>query len=807
MNEQMNFRWDVLSAVFLASVAVLLFEMAQIRAFSYSLPPSLAYIGISLAMTGFGIGAMMLSLMPSLATAQSRRTLSLLVILQAVFMIASSSIFARVSWNCILNLNEGVLPLILKILMPCTLPYFFGGLFLAIIFSSVTHCIGKVYFWNLLGSGVGAVLITLLLTPFGAEKVIGVAAVLSVVSGLLLAIPAHRITAGGAIALLIALFLVFPHLEIVFPFKPDPKDATGFYMLTKSRDRGEGSKIEREFSEWNLVGRIDVWKQEGKSLSTPEETDYRLLTVDSGSSTVLICDPGKDEWGKELFEETVYGLAYLAKPNPDEVLVIGTGGGTDVQTALHWGAGNVTAVEINSSTFGVVKGKYASFLKWPLSERVSIVHEDGRSFVKHTQKCYDIIQLTGVDTSAINAIGTLNMVEENLYTVEAFEDYLIALKPDGVLSVLRFLKADVRLTAIAAEALLRQGITRPQDHIVAFRQGLAASVLISKSKFIKSQLDTISAVAERKVPNHVFIPPFEVFNLGFNLPISLIYLPNRVAESPYRNYFRSVTSGPIGRQKQFKQKAIPTDDNPFFMLFEQLRGRIKPLMREKIQLFKQFWFSTVILALVCIIFPVMVFRRKITSYRSLIWVFPYFFLIGVCFMTFEVGIINWFCIFVGSPGASTAVVLTSTLVASGIGSYTSEFRRWRPELRIALATGILMISSLALKSLSPIIFNECWKAGIGQELRGVVAGVMIAPMGFAMGWFFPAGLRAVDLYLSDRYLVPWAISINGFASVLGSIVALPIIFYFGFSYLFLIALNGYLFAGILSLAFFLKKRV
>ena len=38
--------------VFLASAAVLLYEMAQIRVFSYSLPPILAYAAISLAMIG-----------------------------------------------------------------------------------------------------------------------------------------------------------------------------------------------------------------------------------------------------------------------------------------------------------------------------------------------------------------------------------------------------------------------------------------------------------------------------------------------------------------------------------------------------------------------------------------------------------------------------------------------------------------------------------------------------------------------------------------------------------------------------------
>jgi spermidine synthase len=808
MGKQLSLRREILGAVFLCSLAVLLFEMAQIRTFSYSLPAILSYIGISLAMTGFGIGAMLLSLMPSLSATQPHRNLSLLAILQAISMLASSAIFARVSWDCILDINKGLLPLILKILLPCTLPYLFGGLFLAIVFSSTTRNIGKVYFYNLIGSGVGAVLITLLLAPLGAEKVIGTAAVLSAVSALLLAIPAHRIMAGGAAALIIGLVALFPYLDSFFPFKPRPTDATGYYMLKASQNKGTGGKITREFSKWDIVARIDVWKQEGEPLTVPEKTDYRLLTVDSGAATVLIGDPGKAGWGKELFEETFYGLAYLPKPNPVDVLIIGTGGGADVQTALHWGAGNVTAVEINSTTISAVKGQYASFLMWPLSDRVSIVHEDGRSFVKHTMERFDVIQLTGVDTLTVNATGALNMVEEYLYTVEAFEDYIRVLKPNGVLAIVRFLSTDIRLAAIATEALFRLGITDPQDHIVAFRQGITAAILVSKSKFTKAQLDTISTIADRTVPNNVFIPPYEAFDFHLNWPISLVYVPGRIDSASYKSYFDTVNSGPAGRKKEFKQNIVPTDNKPFFMFMGFLSGRMDiPKMKSNFQLFKGFWFSTVLFALVCIIFPVLVFRRNITSYISLIWVLPYFALIGVCFMMLEIGIINWFCIFMGSPGASMAVVLTSLLVASGIGSYISEFPEWQPATKIAAATAILVISSLALKLLSPLIFDSCWKAGIGQGLRGLVAGGMITPMGFAMGWFFPAGLKTVDIYLPDHHLVPWAISINGFTSVVGSIAALPITIYFGFNYLFLLSLVGYVIAGVLSLAFFSKKHV
>ncbi|MCP4600614.1 MAG: hypothetical protein GY847_08805 [Proteobacteria bacterium] len=803
MKNTLNVRPDFLAAVFLGSVSVLLFEMGQIRTFSYSLPPILAYTGISLAMTGFGIGAMLLSLMPSLLTGQLRRTLAVLGILQAVAMVLSSAIFARTSWGAVMSLDSGVITLVVNVLIPCMLPYFFGGLFIAIVFSSTAGSIGKVYFFNLIGSGFGTMLITLLLTPLGAENVIGVAAVLSVVSAIILSAPLHRIaTIAGGVAL-VAIGCMFPFLDSILPFQPDPMDVTGISI--RSAQSGKTQAFNLEFDEWNIVGRIEIWNRKGFPLIVPEKIQYRALTVDSGASTVLIGDPGTPGWGKELFEETIYGLAYHAKPKPAEVLVIGTGGGIDVQTALHFGAGQVTAVEINSTTIGALKGKYAPFLKWPLSDRVSIIHEDGRSVVKSPPKKFDVIQLSGVDTLTVYATGAFNMVEEYLYTLDAFEDYLAALKPDGVLGIIRFGKEHLRLTAIAAEALMRQGVTDPQNHIAAFKQDFTATILVSKSGFTDEQLKSIAKVAKRRTNNSVSIPAYEMFGMYLNKPINIFHLPGHASTPSLQSYFNSITASPVQRLKQTKKMSIPTDDNPFFLLSEWISGKAQTPIKNNVRLLDRFWTATAVLALVLIILPVLIFARKLTSFRPLAWVLPYFFLIGTCFMMLEVGIINMFSIFVGSPGAATAVVLTSILFASGVGSYVSELIDKRPEMKIAIGTAILLVSSLALKFLSPSIFDACWSAGLGQVTRSIIAGAIIVPMGFAMGWFFPSGLKALDLYLKDGRLMPWAISINGFASVLGSITALPITIFYGFSTLFITALTGYIIAGALSFVFFMKK--
>lgn len=282
-------------------------------------------------------------------------------------------------------------------------------------------------------------------------------------------------------------------------------------------------------------------------------------------------------------------------------MVIGSGGGTDVQTALHWGAGEVTAIEINSSTIKAVKGPFAAPLQWPLDKRVALVNEDGRSFVKRVSKQYDVIQLSGVDTLTLNATGALNMVEEYLYTVEAFEDYLSVLKEDGVLAVIRFNVEYIRLVALATEALLRQGITDPQNHIAIFQQSILSSIIVSKSKFTDSQIASIIAVTSRTAPNRVHIPLYEGFDLYLNNPITLIYLPGHRTAPEIKFFFDTVATSATGRQKQFRAKGV-TDDKPFFMFSGLLSTRIEDLplkIRNNLALFKQFWVATILFALVC----------------------------------------------------------------------------------------------------------------------------------------------------------------------------------------------------------------
>ena len=71
--------------------------------------------------------------------------------------------------------------------------------------------------------------------------------------------------------------------------------------------------------------------------------------------------------------------------------------------------------------------------------------------------------------------------------------------------------------------------------------------------------------------------------------------------------------------------------------------------------------------------------------------------------------------------------------------------------------------------------------------------VTVAPLGFAMGHFFPAGLRV--FVGPDPALGPWAWLINSCAAVIAAAATPVLAMHIGFSGVLVTALGCYLYAG------------
>jgi hypothetical protein len=188
-----------------------------------------------------------------------------------------------------------------------------------------------------------------------------------------------------------------------------------------------------KFVQWNSFSRIGLVEN-----NYPGEVG---IVIDADAATGI---PGFDlarltpvEKDRLLHEGP--GFPYMLRPAAKS-LVIGSGGGWDVARALAAGSKDVTAVEINPIIATTIMRQRFPDLSRRLYFRpeVHVVVEDGRSFVRRSAEKYQVLQATLVDTWASTAAGAFALSENNLYTTDAFRDYLTHLTDDGLMVFTRW---------------------------------------------------------------------------------------------------------------------------------------------------------------------------------------------------------------------------------------------------------------------------------------------------------------------------------------------------------------------------------
>ena len=132
-----------------------------------------------------------------------------------------------------------------------------------------------------------------------------------------------------------------------------------------------------------------------------------------------------------LAAQTAYRLPYRAKQAPERVLILGAGSGNDVASALHNGAKQVTAVEIDPLI--VELGRELHPDEPYRSPKVTVWTGDARSFIQRDESKYDLIVYGLVDSHTLLSSRSEIRLDNFLYTLESFRDARRLLKDDGAL--------------------------------------------------------------------------------------------------------------------------------------------------------------------------------------------------------------------------------------------------------------------------------------------------------------------------------------------------------------------------------------
>ncbi|MEO8028892.1 MAG: hypothetical protein ABI823_20595, partial [Bryobacteraceae bacterium] len=748
--ERAHISWPQLYlGVGLTTLATLLMELSLTRVFSVVFYYHFAFLSISIALFGLGVGGVL-----SYVVADWRGTL--FAKLGALSLVNSVVVVATLSFTLRQN-GLSSFWVLAAIYFASALPFLFAGAIVSLAIGESIERVDRVYFFDLLGAAGGCLLLIPLLNLVGGPNTVIAAAILfAVASGIWFNVAgsaswraAAVLTALGLVGL-VAFNARIPVIDIVY---------------------AKGAKIGKElFVKWNSFSRIAV-------TGTPGNL---LIVIDADASTGINpfdFDHLSDADRKMLVSQGP-GLPYTLRPGA-KTMIIGPGGGYDVARAMASGAKDITGVEINPIIANTVmrdRFKDASHNLYFRPE-VKIHIEDGRSFIRRSTEKYQVLQATLVDTWASTAAGAFALSENNLYTTDAFYDYLTHLTDDGVLAFTRWgfdpPRESLRLLTLASDALARLGETNLPAHVMVLRAdqkkieawGAQDTVLISRKPFPAADVEKMRETAKLA-------------------GMEAVYLPGDGKQNAFGQYLLAADKNQFLSEYPFDVSAV-NDDRPFFFYTVQPRDIWEFLWQKKQDaadykinralpmLFGSMGISIVATILVLVL-PRLLLGTRLPKEQGIVSFLWYFLAIGVGYILIQVALIQKFVLFLGHPTYALTVIIFAMLVASGCGSFFSkqilrDDTRWNFAL-VGITILVTILGFIATPLTGALV-------GLPLYVKVLLTMLLIAPSAFLMGMPFPKGLARLELLHSPS--VRWAWSLNAAASVLGSASAIFLAIYLG----------------------------
>ncbi len=749
-------------SVFLITLSGLILEVGLTRIYSASIWYHFAFVAISVALLGWGLGGFTVHLM--------KRKMRMSMNAAALVTLLYAGAIPLCLWLLVrFPFEMDRLPL--YFLAPL-LPFFLAGMALSIVFDIHRAVAGSLYFYDLIGAALGAVLVTLLLHVFGGEAALLVSALAPGIAALLLAsspspadtkqkpvVPARAVQAIAVVAVVLVIAATVATVQFgAFRVKPGTTKA-----MRNQMDAAPGAHIVQ--TGWNAYSRIDCVQGLPGS--------FARLYIDSDAWTGIREWDGKIESVKDM-RDSYRALPFRLTPNAD-TLIIGPGGGPDVVAALASGSKKVTAVEMNPLMLKFVRSFGARAGNLYDRPDVETVLSEGRNFISRTDRKFDIILLGFVDSWASVASGGLSLSENYLYTTEAVRAYYDHLKDDGILVILRW---EMDIPRLVSNSVATLGAPDASKRIVVLMEKEAAPndysqmlFMLRKRPFTDAELKDIS---------------------GNWTQARAIIMPGGTAPPGMKEVLAGAKSLAQYDAESPRYVGAVWDDSPFYFAIDR-PWRMPSAIAERIAQ----WLLGPSIGLLAL-FAVFGWPRKVGTADpsssgqkaglkyggSLV----YFAALGFGFIAVELALLQHMTLLVGHPIYTLSVLLFTLLAFGGIGAALSP--RW-PMWKACVAVAVIgAIEALALPKLVPaLLWLPLWG-------RIAVAIALIAPLGLAMGMPFPRGLRETGQ--GSLPAPPFYWGLNGIMSVIGSVTTVFVALMAGFQAAMLMGSACYLLAALAS---------
>ncbi|MCI5222375.1 MAG: hypothetical protein D3924_06825 [Candidatus Electrothrix sp. AR4] len=788
------------------ALTTLMLELTLVRVFDVIWYPNMAYMVITLAMFCFGLSGVYSSLRPLPHGMDPRRYLSVLAFLFSIFSLLIMPALNQLPFDFDILYQSPMkgAALFLVMYLILIIPFFLAGLAFTTVFSSYAARIQTLYFWDLAGAAVGC----LLLIPFLPSVGPG---------GILFLSAAFGLIASGCFSsskTWTATTVVFSILLVAVPFLHKSYDlpylSKGYFEfkdhINKRGVKGARDKGLVELSHWDPISKIDIidyGKMKHVAYDGGSQSSY--IIPFSGDFTQLRQDV-LNKKGYHFYGSNVWVSHALKQDSGQEVLVIGAAGGSETKAALTFGAAHVDAVELVGYVIEIGKNIYNKYNGNIFNDpRVNALRGEGRSFLRSSNKQYDIIQMYSNHTSSSIAAGTGAMATTYLQTVEAYKEYFTHLKDDGILHINHHVYP--RMVSTAALAWKELGRKKFHQHIIVLEavkedfQDNLPTMLIKMEPWTQEELDHVQSYFPSVI--QPVVNPLHPESGMLSADFFTGELPKEINENAKYHLAPSTDNKPYFNFLRKSNKELAADPETFLnystasLLNSQLKNGWIP--SDVIHLIVT-GIASLIFTFFFLLIPMFFSSAGKTPWPGKIASLVYFSSLGAGFIIVELVFIQIFMKLIGYPLYTYTVVVFALLLAAGAGSAVSQKMNITPANRWLIPFVGTLITNILVLLIYPFYFSLFLQTP--TIVRMIAATVLIFPVGLFMGMPFPLGILTIKNQAQGS--IAWAWAMNGLFTVIGGISSVLLSIYSGFRITLIAAMMIYTIA---LLAYFRLRTV
>jgi spermidine synthase len=773
----------------LLAIASLVTEISLIRVFDVLFYPNISYMIITCSLFAYGLAGVFSIVKPLPLERNQRKEFGRLSILLAVSIAAILPLLNLLPFDLNKLSTEPVRQLLYFgiVYLALAMPFFLTGLVFSAVFTAYPQQIQSLYFWDLTGAAFGSVLVIPLISLIGPGGLLLLGAGLSLIASALFM--NKKLWTLIASVMSLALFMV----PIAYtPHYFDFKEHQGKRGVKIARERG---MIEKTI--WDPISKIDIINY----------GNLRYIAYDGGSQTSLFYPFDGDfqtlrqnlpnELNQHFWQRGVLASHYLKDGTHPNVLVIGSAGGQEIKAALMYGAGHVDGVEMVGSVVQLGKNEYSNYIGALFRHAlVSVYIGEGRSFLRSSDKRYDIIQIFSNHTSSSVAAGTGAIATNYLQTSDAYGEYFSHLSENGVLHINHFYYP--RMITTAALAWSQMGRGHFEKHVVVYENDqdqTLPTLLIKMQPWSSDELELVK---------QFFATDFPGEDIKYKLVVDPLSPENN--SIPLSYFSGSLPADAI--QSSVSQIEPATDDRPYFNLSEKslnpfsngiarsLKRPLDSLPQGLITLYVT-GIAAVLYALIFILIPLYFSSTGKQQWPNKLNSLLYFSCLGTGFIIIEFVFIQLFMHLIGSPLYTYSTVLFTMLLGAGIGSITSH--RWKitPGFRWFVPFIGIFFAMTVMLAVYPMARDTFLAGSLVTRITAAI--LFIFPVSFFLGMPFPLGILSLEH--QPKGSVAWAWGMNGLFTVIGGLLGIVSSIQWGFKVTLWIAWAIY------ALAFLIFSRI